>query len=109
MAAMATIHITRAEAVRDIENLLDQAAGGSDILVESETGGAVLIQASDLPGDLDDPGLEAWLLAEEEEGLREADDPDTVWIANEVVEAESRALNMELIAAIEAQEKAKAS
>ena len=33
MSSMATIHITRAEAIRDIERLLDQAAGGADILV----------------------------------------------------------------------------
>ena len=74
MSSMATIHITRAEAIRDIERLLDQAAGGADILVESETGGPVLIQGSSLSMDPNDPDFEAWLLAEEAEGLRAARD-----------------------------------
>jgi len=109
MSSMATIHITRAEAVRDIERLLDQAAGGEDILVESETGGPVLIQGSSLSMDPNDPDFEAWLLSEEAEGLREADDPDTVWIPNDVVEAESHTLNADLLARVEAERKAKAS
>ena len=44
MSNMAPIHIRRAEAVRDIENVLDQAATpGTLIVIESTTGETLLL------------------------------------------------------------------
>jgi hypothetical protein len=84
MSNMATIHITRAEAVRDIENVLDQAAAGTDIVIESETGGSLLLLH---PADLE---YEAWLRADTLEGLSEANDPNAVWISNDIVADRAR-------------------
>jgi hypothetical protein len=110
MSNMATIHITRAEAVRDIENVLDQAAAGTDIVIESETGGSLLLlQGGGISEEATDPEHEAWLDAEMREGLREANDLNAVWIPNEVVTADFLARRVQLLARIEEEEKAKAS
>ncbi len=47
---------------------------------------------------------DAWFIAEVEEGLREADDPDTVWITQEEVEANMERQRQSFLARIKAGE-----
>lgn len=47
---------------------------------------------------------DAWFIAEVEEGLREADDPDTVWITQEEVEANMESQRQSFLARIKAGE-----
>ena len=85
MLDMATIHITRAEAVRDIDALLEKAAAGMEIVIESETSVPLLITG--IVSEPTDAEYVAWCRTQVEEGLREADDPSTVWISEEDVAA----------------------
>jgi predicted transcriptional regulator len=47
---------------------------------------------------------DAWFIAEVEEGLREADDPNTVWITQEEVEAKMESQRQSFLARIKAGE-----
>ncbi|HTM81352.1 antitoxin of toxin-antitoxin stability system [Asticcacaulis sp.] len=47
---------------------------------------------------------DAWFIAEVEEGLREADDPNTVWIPHEEVKANMEAQRQRFLARIKAGE-----
>jgi predicted transcriptional regulator len=47
---------------------------------------------------------DAWFIAEVEEGLREADDPNTVWITQEEVEANMERQRQSFLARIKAGE-----
>ena len=47
---------------------------------------------------------DAWFLAEVEEGIREADDPNTVWIPHEEVKANMEAQRQRFLARIKAGE-----
>jgi len=47
---------------------------------------------------------DSWFIAEVEEGLREADDPDTVWIPHEEVKANMEAQRQRFLARIKAGE-----
>jgi predicted transcriptional regulator len=47
---------------------------------------------------------DAWFLAEMEEGVREADDPNTVWITQEEMEANTERLRQSLLARLKAAE-----
>jgi predicted transcriptional regulator len=47
---------------------------------------------------------DAWFIAEVEEGLREADDPNTVWITQEEVEANMESQRQSFLARIKAGE-----
>ena len=104
MLDMATIHITRAEAVRDIDALLEKAAAGMEIVIESEASGPPLILEraySETLGSKDSE-TEAWLRRETDEGLREADDPKAVWVSNKEANAQALNLRAEILARSEA-------
>ena len=47
---------------------------------------------------------DAWFIAEVEEGLREADDPNTVWVPHEEVKANMEAQRQRFLARIKAGE-----
>jgi len=99
------IRVTRAEAVRNIEALLAQAAAGTDIIVDSETASPVLIQGSIRQDAFDDVEHLAWCKAQMEEGLIEANSAHAEWVSNEGASAEYRIRRDELIAGPEAKDR----
>jgi hypothetical protein len=103
MLDMATIHITRAEAVRDIDVLLEKAAAGVEIVIESESSVPLLITG--IVSEVSEPTdaeYTAWCRAQVVEGLREADDPNTAWLSEEEVTARSLERQAQLLRRIEA-------
>lgn len=104
MQDMATIHITRAEAVRNIDALLDKAAEGTEIVIESESSVTLLIHpgTSSEASEPTDAEYIAWCRTQVEEGLREADDPNTIWLSEEEVAARSIDRQAQLLRRIEA-------
>ena len=73
---MATIHISKAEAIRDIDALLQKAAAGDEIFIESETEQPIVIGRRIHPGyspdEMKEPGHDEWVRAKVQEAL---DDP----------------------------------
>lgn len=103
MLDMATIHITRAEAVRDIDALLEKAAAGMEIVIESESSAPLLITGiAREVSEPDDAKYIAWCRTQVVEGLREADDPGTVWLSEEEMTARSLERQAQLLRRIEA-------
>ncbi len=75
---MATIHISKAEAIRDIDALLQKAAAGDEIFIESETEQPIVIGPAEIldpgysPDEMKEPGHDEWVRARVQEAL---DDP----------------------------------
>lgn len=65
MSSMAVIHVTRDDAVRDIDSLLRQAASGQEILIESEPGKNLVLGPSweSSPEEQAESGHEEWVAA----------------------------------------------
>lgn len=65
MSSMAVIHVTRDDAIRDIDSLLRQAASGQEILIESEPGKTLVLGPSweSSTEEQTEPGHEEWVAA----------------------------------------------